>query len=103
MVGEPEGKRKKDLQSMSEWDEWDQTDEHTSMPILSMRCGEKQSETESPDLKTRSEEWQVPMRRVTVDVHQHPSRSIGSSCAATSSRPSLSKVTTREQNKTEPW
>ena len=49
---------------MSEWDEWDETDEYTNVPIPSMSCGEKQPETESPDRKMASEEWQVPMKRV---------------------------------------
>ena len=29
-----------------------------------MSCGEKHPETESPDLKMTSEEWQVPMKRL---------------------------------------
>ena len=57
-------RKRKGLQSMSEWDEWDQTEDYTSLPLLSMSCGEKQPETESPDLKITSEEWQVQMRRV---------------------------------------
>ena len=59
--GKGKGKR---LQSMNEWDGWDQTDEYTSVPLLSMSCGEQQPETESPDLKITSEEWQVPMKRL---------------------------------------
>ena len=50
--GSQKGKGKgKGLQSVSEWD---QTEDYT-MPILSMSCGEKQSETEhqSTCVKTR--------------------------------------------------
>ena len=36
--GKGKGKR---LQSMNEWDGWDQTDEYTSVPLLSMSCGEQ--------------------------------------------------------------
>ena len=48
----------KELQSMNERDEWDQTEDHTSVPILSMSCGEKQSEANPAD------QWQVPVKRV---------------------------------------
>ena len=48
------GKIGKGWQSINEWAEWDQTDKYTSVPILSMSCGEKQPETESPDLKITS-------------------------------------------------
>ena len=30
---------------MNEWDDWDQTEDFTEVPIMSMGCGEKQSET----------------------------------------------------------
>ena len=59
-----EREKGKRLQSMNEWDEWDQTDDYTSVPIVLMSCGAKQPETESPDRKMASEEWQVPMKRV---------------------------------------
>ena len=48
----------KGLQSMSEWDEWDQTEDYTSVPISSMSCGERQSETNPAD------QWQVLVKRV---------------------------------------
>ena len=38
--GEENGKGKR-FQSVSDWNEWDQTDECTSVPILSVGCGEK--------------------------------------------------------------
>ena len=34
--------------------EWDETDEYTSVPILSMSCGQEQPETESSDLNVAS-------------------------------------------------
>ena len=54
----------KGLRSMSEWDGWDHIDECSSVPILSMSCGVKHPEIESPDLKITSEEGQVLMKRV---------------------------------------
>ena len=50
--------RGKGLQSVNEWDEWDQTEDYSSVPLLSMSRGEKQSETEPPD------QWPVPVKRV---------------------------------------
>ena len=54
----------KGLKSVSDWGEWDQAHEYNSVPIPSVSCGEKQPDTESPDLKITSEEWQVPLKRV---------------------------------------
>ena len=47
---------------MSELDEWDQNDEYNTNPVDGI--WRKKSEIESQNLKTTSEEWQVPMRRV---------------------------------------
>ena len=57
LVGESERKLKRKGTSKHER-MWDQTEDYTSMPLLSMRCGEKQPETESPD------QWQVLVKRV---------------------------------------
>ena len=86
---------------MSEWDGWDQIDECSSVPILSMSCGEKHPEIESPDLKITPEEGQVLMKRVKSMSIKKSGQAIDSSCATTRSRPSLSKITTRRQDKTE--
>ena len=51
----------KGQQSMTECDECDQNDEYYSVPIQSLSCGEIESQV----LKMASEEWQVPVKRVT--------------------------------------
>ena len=82
--------------------ELNQTDEYTSVPIPSMSCEEKQPETESPGSKITSDEWEVPVERVkSTCTKARPDQAIDSSCATTSSMPSLGKIATGGQNKTE--